>query len=72
MVVIKVGKECGLGNPAWQGYVSGYFESERQAEKYLVERGYEKDSDEVFFKETSDSSTDIAKITRFEKIEVSI
>lgn len=72
MVVIKVGKEWSLGNQAWQGYVSGYFESERHAEKYLVERGYEKDSDEVFFKETNNDSTDIAKITFFEKIEVNI
>lgn len=70
MIVIKVGKEWELGKQAWQGYVNGYFESERHAEKFLLSKGYEKDSDEIFFKELQNGTSDIAKVTYFEKIEV--
>ena len=72
MIVVKVGKELNLGRPTWRGYVSGYFESEKHAEKYLIERGYEKDHDGIFFKDIDMESTDIAIVTNFERIEVNI
>lgn len=74
MIVIKTGQESGTvtGKQTWNGYVPGYFESERHAEKYLIENGYEKDADEIFFKEEQAEWSDIAMITNLEKISVTI
>ncbi len=70
MIVIKLGKEWNPGNLKWQSYVNGYFESEKHAEKYLVDNGYERDHDDIFFKDEEIDSTDIAVIERFQRIEV--
>lgn len=54
----------------WQDYMDEYFKSHYEAEKYLANKDYERDHDNIYFKfDENYDETIIAKITNLKEIE---